>query len=70
MESPWNDGTRFQVNPSSDKCISAYAQTGHTGGMVIAMADGSARTLSSQISTVTFNNLCTPNGGEIIGPDF
>jgi prepilin-type N-terminal cleavage/methylation domain-containing protein len=70
MESPWSDGTRFQVNPASDQCISAYAQTGHTGGMVIAMADGSARTLGANISSATYQNLCTPNGGEIIGPDF
>jgi len=70
MESPWSDGTRFQVNPASDQCISAYAQTGHTGGMVIAMADGSSRSLSANITAVTFQNLCTPNGGEIIGPDF
>jgi prepilin-type N-terminal cleavage/methylation domain-containing protein len=70
MESPWSDGTRFQINPASDQCNVAYAQTGHTGGMVIAMADGSARTLSANISSATFQNLCTPNGGEIIGPDF
>jgi prepilin-type N-terminal cleavage/methylation domain-containing protein len=70
MESPWNDGTRFQINPASDKCNVAYAQTGHTGGMVIAMADGSARSISANISVKTFADLCTPNGGEIIGPDF
>jgi len=70
MESPWNDGTRFQINPASDVCKSAYAQTGHTGGMVVAMADGSARSIGANISVTTFNNLCTPNGGEIIGPDF
>src|SRR5262249_40934394 len=70
MESPWSDGTRFQINPSSDTCNVAYAQTGHTGGMVVALADGSARSLSANISAGTFQNLCTPNGGEIIGPDF
>jgi prepilin-type N-terminal cleavage/methylation domain-containing protein len=70
MESPWSDGTRFQVNPTSVTCSAAYPNTGHTGGMVVAMADGSARTASQAISNVTWMAITTPNGNEIVGGDF
>jgi prepilin-type processing-associated H-X9-DG protein len=42
----------------------------HTGGMNIAMADGSARFLSQNISAATFAALLTPRGGEVLGADF
>ena len=70
MESPWNDGTRFQTSPTSVTCNAGYAQTGHNGGMVVAMADASARTVAPTVSASTFTNVCTPNGNEIVGPDF
>jgi prepilin-type N-terminal cleavage/methylation domain-containing protein len=70
MESPWSDGTRFQVNPSAASCNVAYASTGHTGSMVVAMADASSRTIALSIANVTWMALCTPNGGEILGNDF
>jgi hypothetical protein len=43
MESPWRDSTRFQVNPRPQQCNTAYASTGHRGGMPILTADASAR---------------------------
>jgi prepilin-type N-terminal cleavage/methylation domain-containing protein len=70
MESPWFDGTRFQVNPTALVCNVAYGQTGHAGGMVVALGDASCRSLALTISNTTFMALCTPNGGEILGPDF
>jgi hypothetical protein len=70
METPWNDGTKFQMNPPASQCDVAYGQTGHTGGMVIAMADGSSRVVAPSISAATWFAICTPNGGEVIGPDF
>jgi type II secretory pathway pseudopilin PulG len=70
MESPWADGTRFQINPVVDVCNVAYAQTGHDGGMMVAMADSSVRSISANISNTTWMALCTPNGGETLGPDF
>jgi hypothetical protein len=70
MESPWADGTRFQVNPPADVCNVAYPQTGHEGGMMVAMADSSVRSVGINISNATWIALCTPNGGETIGPDF
>jgi prepilin-type N-terminal cleavage/methylation domain-containing protein len=70
MESPWNDGTRFQTMPTTSTCNSAYAQTGHINGMAVVMADASARTIAPSISQVTFSAVCTPNGNEIPGSDF
>jgi type II secretory pathway pseudopilin PulG len=70
MESPWADGTRYQINPPADVCNVAYPQTGHDGGMMIAMADSSVRNIGLNISNTTWMALCTPNGGEKIGPDF
>ena len=70
MESPWNDGTKFQTQPTTLTCNVGYAQTGHNGGMVIAMADASARTVAPSVSQSTWLAVCTPNGNEILGPDF
>jgi hypothetical protein len=70
MESPWNDGTKFQVFPSADQCNVAYGQTGHADGMVIIMADASARTISPSIAAKTWTALCTPQGGEVLGSDW
>jgi prepilin-type N-terminal cleavage/methylation domain-containing protein len=70
MESPWNDGTRFQLLPTIGDCVSQYAQTGHSGGMIVTMADGSARTLSPSISALTYQHAMQPNDGEELGPDW
>jgi hypothetical protein len=70
MESPWNDGTRFQERPTAAQCNAAYASTGHRGGMVVATANGNVRTLSPTISNRTWLALCTPTDGEQPGPDF
>jgi hypothetical protein len=70
MEAPWDDGTKFQPSPTPANCNVAYPSTAHLGGMVVAMADGSARAVSQSISAQTFHALCTPNGGDVIGMDF
>jgi len=70
MESPWNDGTKFLLQPTDVQCNAAYPSTGHSGGMVVAMADASGRTVQASINSTTFLQVCTPNGGEIIGNDW
>jgi len=70
MESPWHNGTTFQLRPLPTQCNVAYPSTGHHDRLTVAMADGSARVISPRISSATFYALCTPNGSEIIGPDF
>jgi hypothetical protein len=70
MESPWNDGTRFQLRPKASECNVAYPSSGHQDAMVIALADGRVRTIRTSISTATWLAVCTPNGGELIGNDW
>jgi hypothetical protein len=70
MEWPWNYGATFQLLPALADCNVAYPSTGHTGSMNVGMADASSRTISPRISAVTWHALCTPNGGDKVGPDF
>jgi hypothetical protein len=70
MESPWNDGTRFQLVPTVDQCVKAYPQTGHAAGLNVVLADGSGRSISASISTTTFYNAIRPDDGQTLGPDW
>jgi prepilin-type processing-associated H-X9-DG protein len=55
-------------------CDPSRAQTGHTGGMVIAMADGSVRTLGISVSDKTWWQLVRyvlqPNPNDLLGNDW
>jgi hypothetical protein len=46
------------------------AQTPHPGGMLVALADGSVRSLAPHLSGATWWAACTPNGGETLGQDW
>jgi prepilin-type N-terminal cleavage/methylation domain-containing protein len=70
METPWADGTRFQVLPPPTQCDVAYPQSGHASGLVAAMADGSTRTIAPSISAGTWYAICTPDGHEVLNADF
>ena len=70
-------GSRFQVAPrdtpepgGTNNYSWRVAQTSHPGGMNVALADGSARTLSPSMSGETWWAACTPAGGELPGPDW
>ena len=43
------------------------AQTPHSGGLPVAMFDGSVRTLSPGITESVYWGLFTPDGGEVPG---
>jgi prepilin-type N-terminal cleavage/methylation domain-containing protein len=62
----------FQMNPNPaiGNCNPTIASTGHTGGMQVALADGSARGIAPSISGKTWWSACTPNGGEVLGADW
>jgi prepilin-type N-terminal cleavage/methylation domain-containing protein len=63
----------FQVTPNQEPpriCWPGIAQTAHAAGMVIALADGSCRCLSSNISSRTYWSAVTPAGNEILGIDW
>jgi prepilin-type N-terminal cleavage/methylation domain-containing protein len=59
----------FQQQPGQNDCDSRLAQTPHTS-MQIAMADGSVRNVSADVSQQTFWAACTPAGHEVLGADW
>jgi prepilin-type N-terminal cleavage/methylation domain-containing protein/prepilin-type processing-associated H-X9-DG protein len=60
----------FQVAPRRADCDASLPQTPHPGGMQAALADGSVRGVSGGMSQLTFWAACTPDGGEVLGPDW
>lgn len=60
----------FQVAPSRANCNPMLAQTPHRGGMIVALADGSVRTLHPGMSPATYWGAVTPAGGEMPGSDW
>jgi prepilin-type N-terminal cleavage/methylation domain-containing protein/prepilin-type processing-associated H-X9-DG protein len=72
----WGTGvgaaSKFQVQPTPfiGNCDPARTATGHPGGMNVAMADGSVRNLAASMTGSTWWAACTPNTGEVNGPDW
>jgi prepilin-type N-terminal cleavage/methylation domain-containing protein len=62
-------GAMFQIQPLNN-CNHFLASTPHSGGMVVAMGDGSSRTVSAGISGSTWWAACTPAGGDVLGSDW
>ncbi|MCI0700900.1 MAG: DUF1559 domain-containing protein [Planctomycetia bacterium] len=58
-----------QPNPYNGGCDPTVASSPHSGGIQIALADGSVRFLSSAVTPYTWWYLCTPAGGEVLPPD-
>lgn len=56
----------IQPRPFNGACDPTMASSPHSGGIRIALADGSARFLSDRVSMLTWWYLCTPAGGETI----
>lgn len=52
---------------SRQRCQPQAAQTPHAGGMLVALGDGSVRTLKGSIAYDTYWALVTPAGGEVPG---
>jgi prepilin-type N-terminal cleavage/methylation domain-containing protein len=61
---------KFQVQPSQVECNPALPQTAHSGGIQAALADGSVRVVSRDITAQTWYFACTPAGGEVLGSDW
>jgi prepilin-type N-terminal cleavage/methylation domain-containing protein len=60
----------FQLAPRGVDCDASLPQSAHTGAMQVALADGSVRGVTGAMSQLTFWAACTPDGGEILGPDW
>ena len=61
---------QLQPNPYLSNCNWRYASTGHTGGINVALADGSARAISSSVANSTWWAIITPSSGEVPGSDW
>ena len=51
-------------------CDPRFPATPHAGGMLVALADGSVRSISRNISQWSFWAATTPAGNETPGPDW
>jgi prepilin-type N-terminal cleavage/methylation domain-containing protein len=62
----------FQVKPLpiNTNCEYRLPSSGHTGGIVVGMGDGSSRLVSQGVSPITWWSACTPSGGEVLGSDW
>ena len=60
----------FQVTPSGGPpavCRGDFGSSPHTGGIQVALADGSVRFVSGSIDNATWWFALTPSGGELLG---
>jgi prepilin-type N-terminal cleavage/methylation domain-containing protein len=60
----------FQDAPLPAACDNWRAQSGHTGGMNVALMDGSARLVPASISQTTWANALLPRDGQMLGNDW
>jgi len=71
----WDGGV---VNPGGiqagaipHRCDYRRLQALHSGGVMVAgLADGSVRNVNATISALTFDRVCYPNDGQVIGSDW
>jgi prepilin-type processing-associated H-X9-DG protein len=61
---------RIQMLPPPSRCDPTRPQSPHPGGINVGLGDGSVRFVSSEISPQTWWYACTPDGGEVLGPDW
>ncbi len=61
---------QIQPLPFSTNCEYRLPSSPHTGGILVLMGDGSTRSVSAGVSSVTWWSACTPSGGEILGSDW
>lgn len=63
-------GSLFQLKPNPVACNPALAQTGHSGGILVALADGSVRVVNTGVSSTTWWAAFTPAAGDLVGGDW
>jgi prepilin-type N-terminal cleavage/methylation domain-containing protein len=60
----------FQVAPSTQNCNWYVLQSAHTGVMLAGLGDGSVRTCTSSMSTLTWVEACFPSDGNPLASDW
>jgi hypothetical protein len=63
-------GTAFQLAPTLTGCIYTTIQTPHRSGMLVALGDGSVRSVSAGVSTHTWELACYPRDGAVLPSDW
>jgi hypothetical protein len=63
-------GVPFQILTDNTPCVPGTLQTPHKEGMLVALADGSVRSISPKISQWTFWAATTPSGNETLFSDW
>jgi prepilin-type N-terminal cleavage/methylation domain-containing protein len=63
-------GSKFQVLPRPDQCNHFLANSPHSAGIVVAMADGSGRFVADGVDPNTWWAACTPRAGDLLGNDW
>lgn len=66
---PSRPGLTFQAAPPPTECDSTQPQSPYHSGLIVAMMDGSVRTLRTSINAAVFWAAVTRNGGETIEID-
>jgi len=59
-----------QNAPTKANCDKARAQSAHSGTTLIAVGDGSIRSISSSVSQLTWSRALTPDDGFVLGSDW
>jgi prepilin-type N-terminal cleavage/methylation domain-containing protein len=59
-----------QMMPTSTACDPNNLQAMSSGGCLVALCDGSSRSVSSSISPTTWLDACIPNDGLVLGSDW
>ncbi len=57
----------FEVMPPKGQCTYYALQSSTPGGVMVALCDGSVRSISNNVSQATFTALGTPNSGDLPG---
>ena len=60
----------FVVQPVWSNCNPALPSSNHTGGIPVAMGDGSCRFVSMSVSATTWSHACDPRDGNLLGSDW
>jgi prepilin-type N-terminal cleavage/methylation domain-containing protein len=63
-------GQTFQINPGAGLCDPRIAQSGHTGGIVVGLGDGSVRTVSTNVGQLTWILAGNPRDGQPMPGDW
>jgi len=60
----------FQLKPTLAQCQKEYAQTSHTGGILVLLGDGSGRSINQGITANTWGSAVCPADGNPLGSDW